>query len=62
MLGKFVREWIYIYKWLSHFAANLKLSQQMLIGYIPIQNKVFFKSNNVYRLILIVLWERIRSR
>ena len=45
--GEFGGEWIHVCVWLSPFAVHLKLSQLcLLIGYTPIQNKVF--KNYVY--------------
>ena len=38
MGGKFGREWIHVYVWLSPFAVHLKLWQTLLISYMPIQN------------------------
>ena len=44
MGGEFGEEWIHVYVWLSPFAVHLKLSQHcLLIGYTPIQNKMFLK-------------------
>ena len=37
---EFGREWIHVYVWLSSFTVHLKLSA-LLIGYVPIQKKVF---------------------
>ena len=45
MGGEFGGEQIHIYVWLSPFTVHLRLSQHcLLIGYIPIQNKKFFKN------------------
>ena len=45
MGGEFGGERIHVYVWLSPFTVHVRLSQHcMLIGYIPIQNKKFFKN------------------
>ena len=39
---EFGGEWIHIRVWLSPFAVHLKLSQTVLVGYTPVQNKNVF--------------------
>ena len=41
---EFGGEWIHIHVWLSPFAVHLTLSETVLVGYTPVQNKnVFLK-------------------
>ena len=45
MGGEFGGEWIHVYVWPRPFTVRVKSSQHcLLIGYIPIQNKKFFKN------------------
>ena len=45
--GEFRGEWVHIYTWLSPYPVHLKLSKHcLLIGYTPIENKMFKKKSH----------------
>ena len=50
--GEFGGEWLYVYERLSPFAVHLTLSQTLLIGYTPIQDKKFMYWKELYQMVI----------